>query len=491
MPNPKPPEKFEVEIENFLGGFCPAYWKNNYPSFGSRNMAAKMKNIDLTDPAVLKPGPGVQTLTNGDQAGAVNSLIKSIMQTVVADDETFGVGGTALYKIKSAIVTSDADFPHKIGGAAAKTGEDVKEYNDDIYYTYNHAATNGEMGKLVLPNTFDDDFLSTAPAIGAFSLQPDVPHPLEVGGDDIIYIGNKNYVSTYDKSTDTAKEKAIDLPADCVVVDLKFYLKKLYITVNWPDITGDNRVMQSIFIWNTVDDSWDNEIPQIKKGGGMLKKGGVLFIFYEDLTSEGEGRLGYLDGVQIKEVCQFDGSLPAFNQISEAEGFILWISDGLVFAWGGGEERRVPVRLFQYMQAKHATIGGISVPFGKILLASEDGGGNYDLSKEHGYQTDSYWKTLLFPISGKKGRMGVIERMVMDIDPLSSGARIDIALKNNKGTTVFEGEFSYASDTEATKKFFDMVKKSENMRIECDWSKSSATTSFDIKRMYVEGHILD
>ncbi|GAI40251.1 unnamed protein product, partial [marine sediment metagenome] len=50
--------KWEIKINSPFAGFCPSYWKNQYASFGNSNQSPVMVSIDLTDPNVLKQGPG-------------------------------------------------------------------------------------------------------------------------------------------------------------------------------------------------------------------------------------------------------------------------------------------------------------------------------------------------------------------------------------------------------------------------------------------------
>ena len=468
-----PSQKFRITINNFLGGFCPLYWKSDYPSYGNKNMASRMKDIDLTDPSAIKQGPNVASLS-----GSFTDLIRSIMQTAYAPDETYAIGGAKLYNLSSSGIIGT---PITLGGTDP-VGEDVKHYHGSVYYTYNH-STAGEMGK-----DDDVDFLSTVPSVGKFSLQKGVPHPLEVGGDDILYVGNGHLVSTYDVTNDLATESAIDLPDDCVVIDIKYYLQKLYITVNRPNLSGENRTYQSIYIWDTVSESWDNEIPRLGKTGGMIKKDGLLFIFYEDITSPGSGRLGYVDGSAIKRVAQFDGSLPNYYQITEREGYISWVSDNLIYCWGAGSGN-LPARLFQFMRGKYDTVGGIAAPFGKLLVASTDGT-NYDLSKESNYQTDSYWKSMLFFIS-QGVRKGVITDVYIDFDKLVSGASFTFKLVDDTGTTIYSKTISYSTDGAITKKILRMVKRAENISVELDWSGGISTAPVGIKSIIIDYHLSD
>ena len=69
--------KWQIEITAPFGGFAPAFWETTYPSYGNKNMAGDMQNVDLTNPSFITQGPGLATLTNGDQAAAVDTLIRS------------------------------------------------------------------------------------------------------------------------------------------------------------------------------------------------------------------------------------------------------------------------------------------------------------------------------------------------------------------------------------------------------------------------------
>ena len=51
-------------------GFTPKWHENDYPSYGSLGQASDMADCDLRDPNVLKPGPEIADLTNGNQSGA-------------------------------------------------------------------------------------------------------------------------------------------------------------------------------------------------------------------------------------------------------------------------------------------------------------------------------------------------------------------------------------------------------------------------------------
>lgn len=155
-----------INITNLNGGFAPAWYKETYPSYGNKNQAGTMTNIDITNPGYIQQGPGLANLTNGTQAAAYTTLTKGATDYAVTSDVAYAVGGAKLYKFSSTAVTSDGTWPHTIDKAAqtAEDGEDVAVFQGNLYYTYNHSNTLGDVGKFDLNATFDDDWGSTVPS---------------------------------------------------------------------------------------------------------------------------------------------------------------------------------------------------------------------------------------------------------------------------------------------------------------------------------------
>lgn len=491
---------FTIEIENLsLGGLCKQYWKSDYATFGNKNQANAMRNMDLRNPNNIIPGPSRQRLINGDGSGVIGTLALRIMPRVFASDETYGVAGKNILKITPTTVTVDHALNTTELGADAKL-TDITEYGDELYYVCDRTtAAKGTIGKRTGAASYDDNYMerSTGSTVGTFSLTVNVPHKLLVGGDDILYIGNGNKVSSYDRVNDLGTETAIDLPTDAVVEDLEWNNKSIIITVNWPKLTGANRTFQRIYIWDTVSSSWADDIPQVRRSGALYTKEGITFIFYEDITADGEGRLGFFDGVVIKELCQFNGGLPKFYQVDEKDGFICWVStvgsEDLVFCWGAGDSG-LSARMFQLMKGHHANIGAIGLPFGSLIVASENGasGGNNikaNISKEAGYDFDSYFYGMDFPISLDE-KNAVIRKMTIDFNQLQVGAETIIKLRNSAGTQLFRGTVSYGRLGRKTKKIYLMNKRAEDCRFEIDNTSgfSSTTTIVLIKKVILTGY---
>ena len=481
-----------IEIENLgLGGLCKQYWKTDYATYGNRNQANMMRNMDLRNPNNITPGPSRLRLVDGDETGAIGTLVLRIMPRVFAADETYGMSGRNVIKLTSTAVSVD----HAITDFATVKGRDVTEYGDELYYVFDH-STHATVGKRDTLNVYDDDFMerSAGSTTGTFTLTRNVPHKLLVGGDDILYILDGNRVSSYDRNSDVGIVEAIDLPTDAVGADIEWNSEKLIITANWPSLTGSNRTIQKIYVWDTVSESWDLDVPQVRRSGALFTKEGVTFIFYEDVTSDGGGRLGYFDGSIIKELCQFKGGLPKFYQVDEKDGFICWVStvgsEDLIFCWGSGDAG-LCARTFQLMRGHHANMGAIGLPFGKLIVASENEAGRIDISKEAGYDWDSYWYGMSFPVSLDE-RTAMLRKLTVDFEQLKVGAETVVKLRSSAGKEFLRQTLSYGRLRRKTKKIYTMAKRTEDCRLEIDNRSgfSSTTTIVLIKKAIISGYSL-
>lgn len=468
-----------------MGGFAPGWYnQGTYPSFGNKNSAGSMTNIDLTNPSYLTQGPGLANLTNGTQAAAVTTLIKGATDMAVSSGVAYGVGGAKLYKFSSTTVTSDATWPHAIDKAAVtgEDGEDVAYYKGALYYSYNHSGAAGDIGKFDLSATFDDDWGSTVPS-GAAALQ-NAPHPFEVGGNDVLYVGNGIYVGSYDGTTFQAQ--ALDLPTNSVIIDIKWVNDRLWILANRPNTTGTNKNSASLYVWDGTATSWELEIKLMGTGGALHHKNGVLFVFYSDLSSTGGFKLGYVSGNGVVDVANFTGALPAYHQVTDYLDFILWNANGSLWAFGSGD-KDLPVRLFQIADGGYANVGCVVTPFGTPIIASWDAGSNYKLAKLSGYDVVSIWKSLMFDITGDSKNGGMIDCVRINFETLATGARVDWKLLDNGGRTVYSDTISFAKLGAKTTAYYPIKKGSENFRLEFDYANGDTTNTVKIKSARIYG----
>ncbi len=447
--------KWQILITDFMGGFASKYYAEGYPSYGNKNQAGAMLNADITNPGGLQQGPGLSSLTNGTEAGAVTTLIRSILDLAVTTDTTYGVGGNKLQKISSTSVTNSGIWPHTIDKAAV-TGEDVTLYQSNLYYSYNHSGSAGDIGKYDLNVTFTDAWASVVPS-GAAALQGGVPHQMEVGGNDTLYIANGRYVASYDGSTFIPQ--SLDLPTNTVIQSIKWMADKLYISANRPNVAGNNKNTASIYIWDGIADSWETEIRVMGSVGGLHTKNGTMFVFYQDVTNLGGFKIAYLSGISVVDMANFSGGLPTYYQIIDYKDFIIWnttslnslwsfttypwqlvspwtttTGDDLIYAFGSGD-KDLPARFFQFADSGYTTAGAIAAPFGTPMIASNQTT-SYKLAQFSGFDVNSNWKSLMFDVSGEN-RLSMIERVKINFEQLTTGARVNWKLLNNRGETLY------------------------------------------------------
>lgn len=469
-----------------MGGFAPAWYnQGTYPSYGNKNHAGDMTNIDLTQPGFMTQGPGLATLTKGTEANSVTTLLNSILDEAVASDVTYGIGGANLYKISSTEAIGDATWPHVIdkGAVTGEDGEDVVVYQGNLYYSYNHSGTAGDIGKFDLSATFDDDWGSTVPS-GAAALQGAVPHQMIVGGNDVLYFANGRYVGSWDGTT--LLPLALDLPTGTVVQSIAWNSERLWIVANKPSTTGSNKNTASIYLWDGTTNSWEAEIRLMGTAGGCHVKNGILFVFYQDITSTGGYKLAYVSGGSITDIANYQGTLPEFGQITDYKDFIIWVSSGLVYAYGAGD-KDLPVRLFQLADGGFSTVGALACPFGTPMVASNQTT-SFKLAKFSGYDVNCTYKTLIFDVTGETGlsRLGTI---VWNFEQLASGASVVWSLVSNNGKTIFTDTISYSKLGAATSSVTELNGLlAENFRIELNFASGSTSNPVKFKNVKVYGN---
>jgi len=496
---------WEIKIDNFLGGLAPKYYAEAYPSYGNKNHAGAMLNCDLTDPGGMRQGQGLSTLTNATQAGAVTTLINSIIDYTISTDTTYGVGGNKLYKITSMAVTNSGAWPRTIdkGTVTGETGEDVCYFQGEIYYSYNHSGSAGDIGKYDLSSTFDDDWGSTVPS-GAAALQ-NAPHQMIAAGNDRMYIANGRYLASWDGTT--FQDQALDLPQNTVIQSISWMSDKIWITANKPNVAGKNKA--SVYIWDGVSTSWETEISIMSELGGTHVKNGTLFFFYRDVTNTGGYKLAYLNGISVIDVANYSGGLPTYSQITDYKDFIIWNSaslnalwsattfpwqlnlpwqtttgDALVYAFGSGD-KDLPVRFFQMADCGYSSAGALACPFGTPMIASQEST-SFKLAQFSGYDVSSNWKSLLFDVTGGN-RFSKIHRVKINFEQISTGARVDWSIKDNQGRTIHSDTISYSKLGAITRADYEINKLSENLRIEFDYSNGSTTNTVKIRNIKIYG----
>lgn len=189
----------------------------------NRKLGSGFAFSDRVDPlrflGYISPSYNPQDVTNNAQVTSLirNGVINGANAYLIAGNGV-GVGGGIVHKLDLALpagtISTTAPFPHTIDHAHTnETGSDIVNYTANVastptlltFFSFSD-NTDWDVG-IYNPtaDTFNDDYMSTIPAspLAAPYLTggKSAPHPLIVGDDDILYMGDRNFVHAYDGAT--------------------------------------------------------------------------------------------------------------------------------------------------------------------------------------------------------------------------------------------------------------------------------------------------
>jgi hypothetical protein len=170
---------------------------------------------------------------------------------------------------------------------------------------------------------------------------------------------------------------------------------------------------------------------------------------------------------------------------------ILFLSSGLVWSCGAPIEQ-LPIQISQFADGGYATCGAIACPFGTPMIASTDGGSNFQLAKFSGYNTACLWKSVVIPaISGRM--LGYIDDIIVITKSLGAGASCSLTVEANQGTSISTAQ-TIAATGKRRHVFSNFGLPSggiEDFRIALDWSGASASNDCAIKKIIITGHYVE
>ena len=478
---PERDNNWTITIDKTYQGFSPLAFQNSLTSYGNAGNASVMTNADVINGEHVTQGPALSNLTNGTQAGNVTELINFIMDRATANDVSWALGTTKLFKISSTAVTSGS------GVSSCTNGESLVLLKGNLYGFYNTASA-GNIFKMPLTTEVkDDDWGSTIPT-GKTTLQNAI-HP-SASKEDIMVFGNGRYVGTYIAESDTLDATKLDFGNDAVTADVLYNSGYWWLAVN-SGITGTNRTEGQIYLYDgsAVPSTLSDEAGVgVQRIGFLYRINGIVFVAYQDLTSTGF-IIGHVSGKAITPLVRYTGELPTFAQKTLYKNTLLFLSSGLVYS-AGALVPELPYQLSQHADGGYATCGGIAAPFGTPLVASTDGGSNFRLAKFSGYDTSCTWKSIVFPVSLGKMK-GYIDDIVVLTKTLGAGASCSLTVEANQGSSTSTAQ-SIAT-TSKRRHYFDNfgLAEIEDFRIALSWSAGSATNDCAIRSIIISGHWIE
>jgi len=244
-------------------------------------------------------------------------------------------------------ITNDGTFPHTISdGHATPIGDDCTTYYVSAtqywFYSFND-ATDWNVGRYDLTTTFDDDYMSTIPTnpLGSPYLTggKGFPHPLQVADDDILYMGDRNFVHAYDGQSNTFFAAVLTLPFGFIITSFaKTNDRKLAIGGYYTGPSGNTQPnlyegKALVWIWNLLDldpdfsyDLHDNYVSEIRNWNGEL----IAFTSGAGtLTFPAPSKLQILRGGNFVPLVQFANGIPIRGGVDVSQDEIYWSSVGV------------------------------------------------------------------------------------------------------------------------------------------------------------------
>lgn len=289
----------------------------------------------------------------------ISSVTATITGGVVKGDNAYMIGGGLVHKmstLSSGTISTTAPFPHTIAHGA-HTGETASDIVN--YYIYNggtqklcaffsfYDATDWDVGIYDYDaDTFDDDFMSTVPttplAAPYLTGGAGFPHPLIVGDDDILYIGDRNFVHAYDQSTGVFSAAVLTLPKGWIITcftttqDLQLAIGAYFTTGQGTGNTY-NRGQSKVWFWSylALDPDYsrdlnDNYVSEIVTWGTTIA---AFTQGRRSLTARGIYKLQILNGSQFEIIKSWStGGLPVRGGVDTSGTDLYWNGAGSIYA---------------------------------------------------------------------------------------------------------------------------------------------------------------
>ena len=294
----------------------------------------------------LSPGFPASAATN-------SSVIAAVIRNGVAHGNNIYAieGGAKLHEITNLItptVTTPTTFPHTITphGHSAAVGSDIIAYYLDgtkyIFYSWND-NTDGDVGRYDFATTFDDDYVSTAATSGAV-LSKDYNHPMIVGDDNILYVGNGKDLASLQGTTAAGiwNPSALDLPEGYEIQSYSKTGNFLVIYANYePDpsntLSDTIRADSVAFFWDYVSDSFTYAIPlqgSVVDAGFSLNGIPGCFVQGQSEQVSSESKILLYNGSSFETLTHFDEDLPIHGGVEVTGSLIKWNSKGKMMSYG-------------------------------------------------------------------------------------------------------------------------------------------------------------
>lgn len=452
------------------------------PYDGSTAIWDMLEGIDLyRNPGLLQSG-----YVNTDLDPSGSTVRYNIRNMIIYPGDTtylyaYGDGGASAdiyrYNVNTDLHVSGSSgfFPYIISGSAA---QDITLYNDKVIFT-----SDTMVGSITNPG--DENPTINVSAV-ATSLTDNAKHPMFIGPDNRLYIGDVNEVDSYNGLTYSTAELTLETgyTITCMESDGR------YLIIGASKYVGSNfGVNQSkVFFWDTWSGSWNREylLPDVDVKA-LKKMGSWIYAF----TRWGVYRFTYDNAPQvvIHEGTGISNLYTEAAGVDNWKGMLLWGSYN-VWCYGTPNPNLSEILSNPFkIRNTDTTIADITalktVGINKIYV---------------GAYKDSNEKLYVFKTDTSYGN-GIAQTSLIDLKQpfkmwgakivtktLASGDSVQVDIMNDAGTAIMTGTFSYASDGAKNTKMIKSAPTSSTNTI-CDQViiKLTFTGNVRVKRIDLFG----
>lgn len=446
--------------------------------------------------------PG-ENATDCNDSSLLTGLITAI-ETSVTATHGFAVGGTRVYDITPS-GTMDINTVLTIAGT---TFDDIVRYNKSdgteyLFATYNSAAA-GDITRILSSDLTHDDTYWSVTAGGA-ALDKDYHHPMIVGDDDILYIGDGNVLKGLNGAdTGTNIDNVLTLPGQFEIIGFsKLDNNTLVIVANNGSSTSLKGNKIGIFFWDYLSTEVYKSIYLQGACGSVFSYKGTVAMVIAGLSPDLGSNIRNLsiviwDGQKFQTLpgSQIRSNVLPINKGVEVINDAIYMNIGGVLYIYDSPFAGIKSGLHKIAATTGTTSGALATITSGVQFLASNTGSNYYLQYFNGNYATANFQSNIVDLPFLNRKKAKIKRMKVEFRGAATGGRsVQVAFYNETGTLLAE-MFSSAQKTITENNLFlereyqatnATAGRFDSMYMLITWGTGDGTTTSPvIKRILVE-----
>ena len=457
------------------------------------------------------PGYLPANLTNNSEVDAV--VKKSVSLSSKAKEYGILSNDKIIEFTSSTITTGGAEFPHDVtyDSAAVTSMSDIIVYSSKVssgggsdlayprlFYSW-ESTTKLSWGVGIWADIdveFYDNFMTTRPATplsptaGAYNY----PHPMIVGDDDLLYIGDGPRLHAFDgqfAADDDGKfyDSVLTIPGTFTIKAFQKYKDFLLIFADENRAGTSYASNAKVFFWDylSLDPTYimdlnDNLVTEAFTYQGKI--GCFTSGRKYDTGLTNTGKIQFFTGTGFEPAIFFNDTAPVRGGVNVASNQIRWNSSGKMYAWGNN--LGLPQTLNIIGKGTGTTSGMLSDGSGTLLMSSgtTTSGGLQSFSANYDYSA-YFHTTSVEPNFGtrKKGRVKRV-KIIFGNTNAATADKLTVKLYYDRGgsnVTIASGIAEITADTLVMQYEHDTsgnpLPDFESLSLRCEWGSGTIHTS--------------